>query len=52
LWRRAAVLPGRLLAVEGKRLTQEDDVRTTTAFKRLLRLPGHRSSTSASPSRG
>jgi transposase len=40
LWRRAAVLPGRLLAVEGKRLTQEDDVRTTTAFKRLLRLPG------------
>ena len=40
LWRRAAVLPGRLLAVEGKRLTQEDDVRTTTAFKRLLRLDG------------
>ena len=40
LWRRAAVLPGRLLAVEGKRLTQEDDVRTSTAFKRLLRLPG------------
>jgi transposase len=39
-WRRAAVLPGRLLAVEGKRLTQEDDVRTTTAFKRLLGLPG------------
>jgi transposase len=40
LWRRAAVLPGRLLAVEGKRLTRRDDVRTSTAFKRLLRLPG------------
>jgi len=38
--RRAVALPGRLLAVEGKRLTQEDDVRTTTAFKRLLGLPG------------
>jgi hypothetical protein len=38
--RRAAVLGGRLLAVEGQRLAKEDDVRVTTAFNRLLRLPG------------
>jgi transposase len=31
---------GRLLAVEGQRLAKEDDVRVTTAFNRLLRLPG------------
>jgi len=37
---RAAVLGGRLLAVPGQPLTEEDDVRVTTAFKRLLRLPG------------
>jgi transposase len=38
--RRAAVLGGRLLAVEGQRLAKEDDVRVTSAFNRLLRLPG------------
>jgi transposase len=38
--RRAAALGGRLLAVEGQRLAKEDDVRVTTAFNRLLRLPG------------
>jgi len=38
--RRAAVLGDRLLAVEGQRLAKEDDVRVTTAFNRLLRLPG------------
>ena len=38
--RRAAALGGRLLAVEGQRPLKEDDVRVTTAFKRLLRLPG------------
>jgi transposase len=38
--RRAVALGGRLLAVEGQRLAKEDDVRVTTAFNRLLRLPG------------
>src|SRR4051795_5790701 len=38
--RRAAALARRLLAVEGQRLFKEGDVRVTTAFKRLLRLPG------------
>jgi hypothetical protein len=38
--RRAVVLGGRLLAVEGQRLAKEDDVRVTTTFNRLLRLPG------------
>jgi transposase len=37
--RRAAVL-GRLLAVHGQAAREEDDVRVTTAFNRLLRLPG------------
>jgi transposase len=37
--RRAAVL-GRLLAVQGQAAREEDDVRVTTAFNRLLRLPG------------
>jgi len=30
----------RLLGVEAQRLAEEDDVRVTTAFRRLLRLPG------------
>jgi transposase len=38
--RRAAVLEGRLLAVQGQAACEEDDVRVTTAFNRLLRLPG------------
>jgi transposase len=38
--RRAAVLGGRLLAVQGQAARGEDDVRVTTAFNRLLRLPG------------
>ena len=38
--RHALALPGRLLAVKGQRLAKEDEVRATTAFKRLLRLPG------------
>jgi transposase len=38
--RRAAARSGRLLPVEGQRLPEEDDVRATTAFNRLLRLPG------------
>jgi transposase len=38
--RRAAVLDGRLLAVQGQAAREEDDVRVTTAFNRLLRLPG------------
>jgi transposase len=38
--RRAAVLGGRLLAVQGQAARREDDVRVTTAFNRLLRLPG------------
>jgi transposase len=37
---RAAALGSRLLAVHGQRLAKEDDVRVTTAFNRLLRLPG------------
>jgi transposase len=37
---RAAALGSRLLAVDGQRLAREDDVRVTTAFNRLLRLPG------------
>jgi transposase len=39
-WGRAAALGSRLLAVHGQRLAKEDDVRVTTAFNRLLRLPG------------
>ncbi len=38
--RRAAARSGRLLAVHGQRLFEEDGVRVTTAFNRLLRLPG------------
>jgi transposase len=38
--RRAAVLCCRLPGDEAQPPTQEDDVRVTTAFKRLLRLPG------------
>jgi transposase len=38
--RRAAVLGGRLLAVQGQAAREEDDVRVETAFNRLLRLPG------------
>jgi transposase len=38
--RRAAALDGRLLAVHGQAARREDDVRVTTAFNRLLRLPG------------
>jgi transposase len=38
--RRAAVLDGRLLAVDGQAAREGDDVRVTTAFNRLLRLPG------------
>jgi len=38
--RRAAVLDGRLLGVRSQAAREEDDVRVTTAFNRLLRLPG------------
>jgi hypothetical protein len=37
--RRAAVLEGRLLAVNGQRLAKEDDVRVETAYKALLLFP-------------
>jgi transposase len=36
----ALALPGRLLAVQCQRLSEEDEVRATTAFNRMLRLPG------------
>src|SRR3954451_23358003 len=35
-----AARPGGCWLSEGQRLTQEGDVRATTAFQRLLRLPG------------
>jgi transposase len=38
--RHAPALPGRLLVVKDQRLAKEDEVRATTAFNRLLRLPG------------
>src|SRR5215204_11265 len=38
--RRAAALGAGCWLFEGQRLTREGDVRVTTAFKRLLRLPG------------
>jgi transposase len=38
--RRAAARQCTLLAVEGQRLARRDSVRVTTAFSRLLRLPG------------